>query len=475
MAEEYPFGHFVTVDSRAIRAPWNADSLADAQQLLQHLLPLLPVLDYQVIAIPSRGWVQYTGHLLTPTPLVGGDPILALRLRSHDAVRALRIGIQAANNVAARQVAPFVDFGVDLGIGATEYFCPANLNQLLFGNRGAAGQITHAPFLKQQGLTGNGVNIVVIDTGFDRTLVRNFGGGWGQNGIKPGATTRGHGLMIVRNIQDAAPDAIFWDLPLIPLLIDNVNAFIATAVAALRRVVAAITSAPQSGPWVLVNAWAIFDRASEYPLGEYTQNTQIGGHPFNNLVGWAVANGIDFVFGAGNCGQFCPDRRCGVTDYGPGSSIWGANSHRDVLTLGAVRTDVRWLGNSSQGPGQPLLGVSKPDLCAPSNFRDDANTFTGNTDEPWVGNTGSPYIANTGTSAACGLSAGIVAALRGMWGPHTVAAGSTTAGALVTRLNNSASCPPAGWDPQLGNGIIDAEAAYENLNLSFPATSGPYP
>jgi hypothetical protein len=32
--------------------------------------------------------------------------------------------------------------------------------------------------------------------------------------------------MIVRNICDAAPDAIFWDLPLIPLAIHNVNAFI---------------------------------------------------------------------------------------------------------------------------------------------------------------------------------------------------------------------------------------------------------
>jgi hypothetical protein len=266
-----------------------------------------------------------------------------------------------------------------------------------------------------------------------------------------------------------------------------VNAFIATALAALQIVVAQITSLPPGlppagrGAWVLVNAWAIFNRASEYPPGEYTENKQVGGHPFNNLIGWAAASGIDIVFGAGNCGQFCPDRRCGKTDYGPGHGIWGANSHRDAITTGAVRTDVRWLGSSSQGHGQPLLGLYKPDLCAPSNFRGSHDAFTGDTDEPWVGDTGTPYIANTGTSAACGLAAGIVTALRGIWGPQTVPAGSVPAGtptsdALIPRLSSTArKTEGPGWNERLGNGIIDAEAAFGNLDASFPATGRPYP
>ena len=52
-------------------------------------------------------------------------------------------------------------------------------------------------------------------------------------------------------------------------------------------------------------------------------------------LGSIVNDGIDVVFSAGNCGQFCPDRRCGETDRGPGHSIWGANSHPRVLTFGA--------------------------------------------------------------------------------------------------------------------------------------------
>ena len=45
--------------------------------------------------------------------------------------------------------------------------------------------------------------------------------------------------------------------------------------------------------------------------------------------------------------------------------------------------------------------------------------FTGNTNGSFVTTPGSPYIANTGTSAACGVTAGIVAAIRSGW-DHTV-------------------------------------------------------
>ena len=71
--------------------------------------------------------------------------------------------------------------------------------------------------------------------------------------------------------------------------------------------------------------------------------------------------------------------------------------------------------HSSEGPGQPCLSRWKPDLCAPSYFREVGDVFVGNLSEPFVGDTGSPYIASTGTSAACGLTAGIVGAIRSGW------------------------------------------------------------
>ena len=42
-----------------------------------------------------------------------------------------------------------------------------------------------------------------------------------------------------------------------------------------------MSNAPWGGPWVLVNAWSIFDRSSELPPGDYTGNP---GHPFNVVV-----------------------------------------------------------------------------------------------------------------------------------------------------------------------------------------------
>ena len=114
--------------------------------------------------------------------------------------------------------------------------------------------------------------------------------------------------------------------------------------------------------------------------------------------------GIDVLFAAGNCGQFCPDNRCGGLDRGPSRSIWGANSLQHVLTVGAVRADDMWLGYSSQGPGQQFLGKAKPDFCATSQFAEDDDGFN----------------INTGTSAATGLTAGVIAALRSRWNSATV-------------------------------------------------------
>lgn len=440
-------------------------TVSAAQKLLEDLLG-----DYggqfRAMAVPSQGWKFYRGTA-DGVPSPAKEPVVSVQTSGESEADAFRRAVADANGaVPAGQPKPFLDVGPDLSADVTEYFCPAGIDQALFGDREAAARLTRSRYLQQQDLTGNGVNIVVIDHGFDRTKVRNFGGGWAQGGIVPGATTRGHGPMVVRNICDAAPGAIFWDLPLIPLAIDNVNAFISTAITALDQVLQYIGGLAQPRPWVLANAWAIFDRSSESPLGQYTENPN---NFFNQLVAQAADQRIDAVFAAGNCGQFCPSRRCGRLDRGPGYSIWGANSHPRVLTTGAVQTDARWLGYSSQGPGQRLLSLSKPDLCAPSNFREEYDAFTGNTAEPYVGESGTPFIANTGTSVACGLATGVVAALRGRWGPMTV-----TPDFLIQRLNATARKTEGPlWNGRLGNGILDARAAFDDLNALYPGASYP--
>jgi len=157
----------------------------------------------------------------------------------------------------------------------------------------------------------------------------------------------------------------------------------------------------------------------------------------------AANAGIDVVFCAGNCGQFCPDERCGPGDQGPGNSIFGANCHPRVMSVGAVRADTLWLGYSSQGPGQPLLAHDKPDLCAPSQFCETEDAHT----------------VNRGTSAACALVAGVMAALRSKWNSAAVSPDR-----LRTVLNKYArKTDGLKWNNRFGNGILNAKDAFKHL------------
>jgi hypothetical protein len=256
-----------------------------------------------------------------------------------------------------------------------------------------------------------------------------------------------HGMMIAKNILSVAPNVTFFDLPLVPWKISDIPCFLHLADAAFRKMLADIKTwkaGPRPGPWILVNPWGIFDKSTEFPKGWYTNNLQ---NPFNLLMAQAVRDGIDVVFSAGNCGQFCPDHRCAADIIGPGRSILGANSHPDVLTVGAVRADAMWLGYSSQGPGQPNLAMDKPDLCASSQFCEVDDAFT----------------INTGTSAAAGLAAGVVAALRERWGPVRVSPHE-----LIRTLKKTAQNRRASPHERVGSGILDAKAAFNELKVRFP-------
>ncbi|WP_431267994.1 S8 family serine peptidase [Dankookia sp. P2] len=126
----------------------------------------------------------------------------------------------------------------------------------------------------------------------------------------------------------------------------------------------------------MANAWGIWDTSQDdpHPKLNYARNLN---HPLNKRVAALDGKGIDQVFAAGNRGQFCPPTRCGPQDRGPGRSIHGANSHPRVLTVGAVRADGLWVGYSAEGPG--ALAAAKPDLCAPTLFREALKPFEGRT------------------------------------------------------------------------------------------------
>jgi hypothetical protein len=362
--------------------------------------------------------------------------------------------------------------GINPALTVGEYSIPVAPDATLFGTLDDARRLIGADQL--QDLNGQSVNVVLIDSGIDESIIPagHFGGGWQPTASDPtlpapplpGMTTGTdalHGMMIVNNILAMAPRVTIFDVPLIPPpKIYNIPNFLHAAHAVFHKILKDIQAFRQvglyPGPWIFMNAWAIFDRRSEgMYLGEYTENLGTPGlpppHYFIRMIEQVASHKFDMVFCAGNCGEVCPDGRCGPDDYGPGRGIWGANAHRDVLTVGGVRVDETWPGYSSEGPGPtPHLQAQKPDLCAPTQF---------------VGASGL-YPPSTGTSASAAVAAGIVCALRSKatWDQTTI-----PPVVLKLILNYTAmQTQGPGWNRRLGNGVLDAFAAYQQLVSSYP-------
>jgi len=422
---------------------------------------------FDVVGAPSKDWKasfsqdsEYPGIESAPraedTP-VADDLVVAYAFKSpamlEEFVTAVARGLTADSN------APISSAGADLGFASADHWCPGTNSADNFGTRRQARRIVAADDLHAAGLRGSRVNVVVIDQGLHQASFKaqNWGGGLIHvpSGKLPGSSARdSHGMMIARTILDLAPDARVYDAPLIPEeRIADVTAFLNDAQAALVSLLAAIwlrrLRPAYSGPWILVNAWSIFDRTTEIPLGNYTQNgAPPFGHPMILLTKFATRfMHLDAIFAAGNCGDFCPSPRCGKTDRGPGRSIWGANALEDVITAGAVSCAETWIGASSQGPGPNVHGLArqKPDLCAPSYFRDDRDAA----------------LVYSGTSTACAMTAGIVAALRSnaMWYQNLV-----YPDVMRTALIESARKTQwPGWSERLGHGVLNAASALGRL------------
>ena len=121
---------------------------------------------------------------------------------------------------------------------------------------------------------------------------------------------------------------------------------------------------------------------------------------------------------------------------GPGRSIWGANGHPRVMTVGAVNKNEQFVGYSSQGPA--ALDPHKPDFCSITHF-------TGY------------FNSDSGTSAATPIAAGLCALLK-------QAKPSATHNSIKAALIATAKdIGPVGWDQHSGAGIIGGKRAYDRL------------
>ena len=416
------------------------------------------------------------------------ERILALQFADTTAVDKLREFVRShvatSSDRASKKIFSVAAAADPVALGTLEASPPRVSHAGAFGTRRRARELIRAGELVSRGLDGSGVNVVIVDRGLNCSALEglapgSWGGGLnlglpGQPTIKAGsAPARSHGMMIARNVLDLAPKAKIYDVPLLPPLIGYASLFASTANAAFHAIAQMIAKLlpAQGDRWVIVNAWAIFDRSTEYPEHDYTRNVhetlQVGGgsptinigHPLNHLIGEMVSGKdglprVDFVFGAGNCGQFASPHRCGALDRGPGCSIWGANSHPDVYTAAAVTVNGSWLGYSSQGPAAwPTRDTwpddkwkeelaQKPDFAAPSQFYEDDDKST----------------LNSGTSAAAAVAAGVIAAIRSepRWA-------SISPWDLKSAMRRSARGAD-GWNQRTGCGIIDIPALCRMLD-----------
>lgn len=289
--------------------------------------------------------------------------------------------------------------------------------------------------LQNARLFGQGVKVMVVDTGIDQSIVPISGGFSPNPAVSPGNSPKDHGTMVGFDARLAAPQAAIYDYPLLKSKGGgHWVAFLSDALRIFTEIMAQVLQVP--GPAVVINSWGMYDRLLDAPVGNPQNYSANPRHPFNQLITAAIGSGIDVVFAAGNCGSTWPDSRCGGGDCGPGNSIHGANSHPEVITVGAVTIHDEVLGYSSEGPGG--LFSQKPDIAGFSHFQ------------------GSGVMPiDAGTSAACPVVAGVIAALRSKPG-----AGSLSPAQLKAMLLRSArDTESQGWDAKTGWGVVDAGAA----------------
>lgn len=297
------------------------------------------------------------------------------------------------------------------------------------------------------GKRGDGIVVGVVDGGITatgRTLasgqapahtIGNVIGGWPTDswGTR-GSGWNYHGNMCSTDVLGMAPNCRIYDLRIADAA--NTNGLLSNALQAFQW---AINQHASNGtPHVLTNSWGIFATAS---APDYVSNPN---HPFTRKVVEAIDAGIIVLFAAGNCGDTCPDGRCASS--GPGNSIWGANGHPRVMTVGAVNKDEQFVGYSSQGPAS--LDPHKPDFCSITHF-------TGY------------FNSDSGTSAATPIAAGVCALLK-------QAKPSATHDSIKNALIATAKdIGPAGWDQHSGAGIIGAKRAFDRLTkLLIKETKG---
>jgi subtilisin family serine protease len=306
--------------------------------------------------------------------------------------------------------------------------------------------------LRARGMTGSGVRVVIVDTGINRPYLREQGKrpryskslSWGpRRGLPLGEMPVDHGTMCAYDVCIAAPYCTLVDHALLVSEAEGgsvMDGFLSDAVASYGVLLSYMSraSSPFAGdnaPRTLVvnNSWGMFHPSWDFPVGHESNYSDNPEHPFNLIVASLEAAGADILFAAGNCGEECPDGRCGDATR---AGIYGANSSAAVTSVAGVVVTGDRIGYSTKGPGR--LTNKKPDIASYTHFAGSG-----------------VYQADGGTSAATPVATGVVAAIRRRY-PSSVLSPAD----LRQMLRDTAG---GSYSRELGFGIINVAKLLKEL------------
>ncbi len=288
---------------------------------------------------------------------------------------------------------------------------------------------------------GEGVTIAIIDTGICPTLPdipANKRSSIDLSSHYQGAhwnDPKGHGSMCAviaggsnasgGRFNGVAPDAT---------VLSARTTLLSTDIYRIYEELVLLKRSGQIGPLVASNSYGLYQCS---PPAELPDN-----HPYMEVVLQAIQEGIVVVFAAGNnhWDVLCKHDPAACEP----NTIWGANSHDQVLSIGTVNanesnTDTSTPHpNSSRGPGQWAHEFPKPDCVAPTYGE-------------VVWGCGYRYMDWWGTSGACPQVAGLAALMLAQ-------DSSLTPAQVGDRVRTTCRPLNAGWNC-VGRGIIDCASA----------------